>query len=464
MNIKQAINSRLKGHYQDAAILLSTSEWAVQEILNNKGLVSLDDLQKLFDFLKINLNCDDKYEVKYELTTEVNNKIFKNYAGYWLEKKKYEVRESTYANYTNLFVNNIIPCLGNVPCDQFNNKLLQMFAYWCHDKGGKDGKGISEHYIKDSLLLIKAVIRDGQEEGIFPEFTFKQIKIPKKLQIETSKQIYTESEYKKIINYILKNISSKSVGILLGIFTGMRIGEICALQFKDIDFDEKIIHVNKTVQRIYNPLDELEPSKIVITPGKTKNSIRDIPITDEMIKILKTIKKEAGYYVLSNSTKPIEPRTYRKFYNKFMKEAGVEPIKFHALRHTFASINIENGTDVKTISDILGHSDIAITLKTYTHTTQKAKAKAIQRFNDMFKNQEEKINFTSKYKGSICCINKHNNKCDFIGTIKEVAEYIAENTSYVCDVINGIKIDDTYDIVPKIEGITHKNGIYMGVL
>lgn len=167
-------------------------------------------------------------------------------------------------------------------------------------------------------------------------------------------------EYKKIIDYILKNISSRSVGILLGIFTGMRIGEICALQFKDIDFDEKIIHVNKTIQRIYNPLDELEPSKIVITPGKTKNSIREIPITDEILKILKTIKINDDYYVLSNSKKAIEPRTYRKFYNKFMNEAGVQPIKFHALRHTFASINIENGVDVKTISDILGHSDISI--------------------------------------------------------------------------------------------------------
>ena len=94
MNIKQAINSRLNGHYQDAAILLSTSEWAVQEILNNKGLVCLDDLQKLFDFLKINLNCDDKYEVKYELTTEVNNKIFKNYAGYWLKKRSMKLEKA----------------------------------------------------------------------------------------------------------------------------------------------------------------------------------------------------------------------------------------------------------------------------------------------------------------------------------------------------------------------------------
>lgn len=462
MNIKQLINNKLMDHYQDAARVIGTSVWETEQILQGNGVISLDKMQLLFDFLGIKVIEDNNNIPHYELSTEINNKIFKNYAGYWLERKRYEVRESTFANYSNLFVNNIIPCLGNIPCDQFNNKTLQMFAYWCHEKGGKDGKGISEHYIKDSLLLVKAVIRDGQEENIFPEFIFKQIKIPKTLQLDDSKQTYTEVEYKKIIDYILKNISSRSVGILLGIFTGMRIGEICALQFKDIDFDEKIIHVNKTIQRIYNPLDEIEPSKIVITPGKTKNSIREIPITDEILKILKAIKIKDDYYVLSNSKKAIEPRTYRKFYNKLMKDVGVQPIKFHALRHTFASINIENGIDVKTISDILGHSDISITLKTYTHTTQRAKVKAIQRFNDMFKTQQEKIEFTTKYKGNLCCINKKNIQCDFIGTIQEVAEYIDMSSKYICNVINGIEDDETYEIVPKIEGITHKNGIYLG--
>lgn len=463
MKIKDLIQNKINNNYKEVATILETSEWQTEEIIKNSGEICLDKLQKLFDYLGIDLIDDPSKIIKYELSTEINNKIFKNYAGYWLERKKYEVRESTFANYTNLFVNNIIPCLGDIPCDQFNNKLLQMFAYWCKDKGGKEGKGISEHYIKDSLLLVKAVIRDGQDEGIFPDFAFKQIKIPKTLQIETKKQVYTEKEYQKIIDYILKNISPKSVGILLGIYTGMRIGEICALQWKDIDFEEKLINVNKTIQRIYNPLDELEPSKIVITPGKTQNSIRQIPITNDIIKILEAIKSEKEYYVLSNSKKPIEPRTYRKFYNKFMEQTGVEPIKFHALRHTFASINIENGVDVKTISDILGHSDIAITLKTYTHTSQKAKEKAIEKFNNMFKTQEEKIQFTSQYKGNICCINKKNQNCDFIGTIKEVSEYLAEKTKYICDVINGIEEDESYNIIPKIVGITHdEKGNYMG--
>ena len=461
--MKKLLKNKINNNYKLVASIINTSEWGAKEIIENDGQISLDNLQKLFDYLGIELVDDPNKIIKYELSTEVNNKIFKNYAGYWLERKKYEVRESTFANYTNLFINNIIPCLGDIPCEQFNNKLIQMFAYWCKDKGGKDGNGISEHYIKDSLLLVKAVIRDGQDEGVFPDFAFKQIKIPKTLQIETQKQVYTEKEYQKIIDYILKNISSKSVGILLGIYTGMRIGEICALQWKDINFEEQIINVNKTIQRIYNPLDELEPSKIVITPGKTKNSIRQIPITNDIVQILKTIKNEDSFYILSNSKKPIEPRTYRKFYNKFMKETGVEPIKFHALRHTFASINIENGADVKTISDILGHSDIAITLKTYTHTSQKAKEKAIQKFNNMFKTKEEKINFTSNYKGNVCCINKKNGKCDYIGSIKDVSNYLAETSKYICNVINGEEDDETYNIIPKIVGITHdENGNYVG--
>lgn len=461
MEIRKILQKQIAGHFKEVSNIIKTSEWEVIEIINGKGKINLESLQKIFDYFGIEL-IETSKQKKYELSTETNDKTFKNYAGYWLERKKYEIRKSTFANYTNLFMCNIIPCLGDIPCEKFNNQILQMFAYYCHEKGGKKKTGLSEHYIRDLLLLIKSVIRDGQEEGVFPDFAFKPIKIPKKLQLETRKQIYTEKEYKKMIEYILKNINSKSVGILLGIYTGMRIGEICALQFKDIDFDENIIHVNKTIQRIYNPLDELEPSKVIITPGKTKNSIREIPITSEIAEILKTIKKDDEFYVLSNSKKPIEPRTYRKFYDRFMRQAGVEPIKFHALRHTFASISIENGIDVKTISDILGHSDISITLKTYTHTTQKAKQNAIYKFNSMFKTQEDKEEFTSKYKGRVCCINKRNNKCDFIGTIKEVGKYLIMDAKEICDIINGIQVDRTYDIVPKIEGITHKNNIYDG--
>lgn len=463
MKIKELLQSKINNNYKEVATILKTSEWGAEEIITKDGEVSLDILQELFDYLGIDLVDDPSKIMKYELSTEVNQKIFRNYASYWLMKKKYEVRESTFANYCNLLNNTIIPCLGDIPCENFNNKIIQQFAYWAKEKGGVEQKGVSEHYIKDCLLIIKTIIKDGQDENVFPDFGLKRIKVPKTLMIESTKKTYTEEEYKKIIKYILDNISPRSLGVLIGIFTGMRIGEICALKWEDIDFENKLINVNKTAQRIYNPLDEFEKSKIVITPCKTENSQRSVPIAPDLYKMLKTLRTSDSDYVLTGTNKLIEPRTFRKFYTKMMNDCGVTPIKFHSLRHTFASINIENGTDVKTISEILGHSDIAITLQTYTHTSNKAKAKAIDKFNKMFETQEEKVQFTKSYKGNLCCINKKNNKCDFIGSISDVSQYLVETTDYICDVINGIKEDEVYEIVPKIIGITHdEEGNYVG--
>ncbi len=460
--MKELLKKKINANYKEISYILQTSEWGAKEIIENNGETTLNNLTKLFEYLGLKL-IDTNKIIKYELSTEINQKIFRNYASYWLLKKKYEVRESTFANYCNLLNNTIIPCLGDIPCEKFNNKTLQHFAYWAKEKGGVEKKGVSEHYIKDCLLIIKAIIKDGQEEKIFPDFGLKRIKVPKTLMIENAKKTYTEEEYKKIIKYILENISTRSLGILIGIFTGMRIGEICALKWEDIDFKNKLINVNKTVQRIYNPLDEFEKSKIVITPCKTENSQRNIPIAPDLYKILKTLRTTDNDYILTGTNKLIEPRTFRKFYTKMMKECGIIPIKFHSLRHTFASINIENGTDIKTISEILGHSDISITLQTYTHTSNKAKAKAIDKFNKIFKNQSEKEQFVKSYKGNVCCINKRSNKCDFIGSIKNVSEYLAQTSAYVCDVINGIIIDRTYDIVPKIIGITYnENNQYVG--
>lgn len=463
MELRGLIKTKINSNYKKAATILKTSEWGAEEIIEKDGQVSLDRLQELFDYLGIDFVDDKNKIIKHELSTEVNQRIFRNYASYWLLKKKYEVRESTFANYCNLLNNTIIPCLGDIPCESFNNKIIQQFAYWSKEKGGIEQKGVSEHYIKDCLLIIKAIIKDGQDENVFPDFGLKKIKVPKTLMIENTKKTYTEEEYKKIIEYILNNINFKSLGVLIGIFTGMRIGEICALQWKDIDFDNKFINVNKTVQRIYNPLDEFEKSKIVITPCKTENSRRNIPIASDLYKVLKALRASDNDYVLTGTNKLIEPRTFRKFYTKMMTDCGVIPIKFHSLRHTFASINIENGTDVKTISEILGHSDIAITLQTYTHTSNKSKAKAIEKFNNMFKNQDEKVAFTKTYKGNVCCINKKNNRCEFIGSIKDVSRYLVESTDYICAVINGIKDDEVYNIIPKIVGITHtKEDEYVG--
>lgn len=384
MTVKEVLKSKINNGYREVSQILETSEWGAEEIINGSGETSLDNLQKLFDYLGIELVADKSKIIKYELSTEVNKKTFRNYASYWIKTKQFETRETTFGNYCSKLKNHIIPLLGDIPCDKFNNKLLQQFAYWASQKGGANQRGLSEKTIKDTLILIKSIIRDGQEEGVFPDFVIGRTKVPKKLCLETTKKTYTEEEYKKIIKYLLDHMTTQGLGILIGIYTGMRIGEICALKWEDIDLENKLIRVNKTVSRVYNPLfTGKEKCKVVITPGKTQNSRRVIPIADVLYKVLKKMKNKDNYYVTTGTAKSHEPRTYRTHYKNIIDKCGVEYIKFHALRHSFASINIENGTDAKTVSEILGHADISITLQAYTHTSNKAKTKAINKFNNM---------------------------------------------------------------------------------
>lgn len=457
--LKETIEKSINNNYKVAAQEIGISELILKEFIIGNAKINIIDIDKILNVL--NIKIDDskskKIETSLVIREEEKKDKFKFYAVYWLKKKEFEVKKSTYCNYSNLLKNIIIPVLGEIKFDELNGDILQFFIY-----NAQGERNLSEKTTKDCLGIIKQIIIDGQAEGVIPNFAFSKRKLKYKKQelIGNVKKVYTEEEYRKIIQEILKNIDNKKIGILLGLYTGMRIGELCALQFKDIDFKNKVINVTKTLQRTYDPTKDINPSEIQITSTKTTSSTRTIPITNEIAKILEKMNVDNENYVLTGKKKYTEPRTFRRSYQTFMKNIEVEPLKFHSLRHTFASMNIENGADIKTISEILGHSDIETTLKVYTHTSEKAKKKAIDKFERLL--QEKGIKYDAKYKGSICCINRKTGKLDFLGTIKEVADYVGDDTGYVCNCINLIEKDSIYEIVPQIEGITHKNGKYMG--
>ena len=184
---------------------------------------------------------------------------------------------------------------------------------------------------------------------------------------------------KKIINYLQENFTFKNLGIYICLSTGMRIGEICGLLWSDIDVENGIIKVRRTVQRIYVIDGETRHTEILIDTPKTKNSIRDIPMTTELYKIIKPLKKVVNndFYVITNEAKPTEPRTYRNYYERLIKRLGIPKLKFHGLRHSFATRCIESKCDYKTVSVILGHSNISTTLNLYVHPNMEQKKKCI---------------------------------------------------------------------------------------
>lgn len=184
-------------------------------------------------------------------------------------------------------------------------------------------------------------------------------------------EILSQTEQSRLLQYLYDEMDVFKLGIVLCISTGLRLGEICALKWQDIDLERKLLHVNSTVQRI--TVDGRE-TRTDLLEGEPKSvySKREIPLSDELIKLLLPYYKCAGKYVLHNN-KPLDPRTYQNKFQKYLQAADIEHKNFHSLRHTFATNCINSGADIKSLSEILGHSDVKITLNRYVHPTIETK-------------------------------------------------------------------------------------------
>lgn len=290
----------------------------------------------------------------------------------WKEEKKPYVKISTFSAYCLLCDNHLLPYFGNL--DDIIEKDIQEFVLI------KLKNGLSEKTIKDSLIVLKMILKFGDKNGYLKLHTY-DVKFPtshEKKQIE----VLTRENQKKLLDFVRNEFSFKNLGIYICLCTGVRIGELCALKWNDFDLDEKIISIRHTIQRIYL-MDENgnKYTKLIISDPKTKESMRDIPLSSELVKIITPLMKvvNKGFYVLTNDEKPTEPRTYRNYYKRILKKLDIPDIKFHGLRHTFATRCIEANSDYKTVSVILGHSNITTTLNLYVHPNKEQKKKCIDK-------------------------------------------------------------------------------------
>lgn len=297
------------------------------------------------------------------------NNTYKKHVIKWLNEKKSYVKESTYANYSYIVYNYIIPYVGNYNVKKLNKKVFQDLILNLHEKS------LSNKTIKDIIMVIKSSLRKVFEENKIKSFSLKLV-YPKEKNIKTM-NVLSKNEQHILMEYIIKNISDKNVGILLSLLCGLRIGEVCALKWENIDLENKIIHITKTIQRIYIKENNTILSKVVITNPKTIKSNRDIPINDFMYEKLINLRKNDNVFVLSGNAQYIEPRTYRNYFTKILKSLNLRHFKYHALRHTFASNLISLKIDYKTVSELLGHSNISLTLNLYVHPSNQDKLECI---------------------------------------------------------------------------------------
>ena len=217
--------------------------------------------------------------------------------------------------------------------------------------------------MRDIITVFKAMLSYAQEEYGF-KLSLKNVVLPK-VEKKSITRI-SDTEQKRLIGYMKANMSLTAFGIMLSLCMGLRIGEICGLKWEDVDFQHKILHIRRTVQRITSANGNRK-TKIVISAPKSATSFRDIAIPDFLLHYFRMFRDKADYFILSGAEKPVEPRTMQYRYRKILKAAEIKNHNFHKLRHTFATNCAEHGFDVKTLSTLLGHSSVNLTLNRYVH-------------------------------------------------------------------------------------------------
>ena len=299
----------------------------------------------------------------------MSNKTIREIVVAWIEYKRPYVKQSTMAAYVLILENHIIPYFGNT--DSLHEKEVQEFVLQ------KLGSGLSTKSVKDILIVLKMVMKFGVKNEWMNYYEW-DIKYPTS-SVNKELEVLSVANHRTILNYIQGHFTFAGLGIYISLSTGLRIGEICALKWSDINVTDGTITVSRTIERIYIIEGKEKHTELVINSPKTKNSCREIPMSKELLTMIKPLKKVINddFYVLTNDERPTEPRTYRNYYNKLMTKLGIPKLKYHGLRHSFATRCIEAGCDYKTVSVLLGHSNISTTLNLYVHPNMEQKKRCI---------------------------------------------------------------------------------------
>lgn len=301
----------------------------------------------------------------------------KDWLDYWTKSQlKYNIKQRSYISYTAIIEKHLKPNLGNYDLDELSPSVLQNFVTHLLENGNlRTGGKLSNN----SVILIVNVLKQAIKEANLLEITTKdycnRIKMPDMEESHISS--FEKWEQLKIEKYCLNN-KKNYIGIVICLYTGLRIGELLALTWKDIDFGKNTISITKSAYQ--GKIDG--KTQIVISTPKTKNSNRIIPIPKQLSIILRKIKKKSTslYIITTNDNQMIGTRSYQRTFERLLRRLNIKKRNFHSLRHTFATRALEFGIDVKTVSDILGHKNPMITLQRYTHSLMSYKRIMMNKF------------------------------------------------------------------------------------
>lgn len=287
---------------------------------------------------------------------------FAEYCRQWLTMIHPKLKASSYARYHSQVTNHIIPFWGAFCCDSLTVAEMTRFSLFL-----KEEQGLSSKTQKDVLVVLTSILKyAGKFEPGYLHFLPEYPRVARQ-----EMRVLSRQEQSRLVEYLLQDMDYVKFGILLALLTGMRIGEICALQWSNISIQDEKILVRSTMQRIPNENDPTDhKTKIIITTPKTEKSIRTIPMSELAVTLCQKMQcADPRAYVLTGNESYMEPRTLQYRLRKYTADCHLEGVHFHTLRHTFATRCMEVGMETKILSDILGHANISITLDRYVHAS-----------------------------------------------------------------------------------------------
>lgn len=307
------------------------------------------------------------------LSSEV---LFKN----WLEGEiMQKVKPTTYESYYHCVQKYVLPYFQQPANEQLTKDSILGFV-----KMLQEDMTIAETSKARVLSIFKTALKNILQSSQDSFYLLELIKFPKVNYKEV--QVFTMIEQRLMEREVLLSEDIRAIGIILCFYTGIRLGELCALKWTDIDMETGIMSISKTVSRIKTFQAGGKKTELLVGTPKSRKSFRKIPLPSFLLQLLSDNRGTSiddNIYVFSGKTVPVDPRVYQKLFKKILDNAGVKDRKFHTIRHTFATRALELGVDIKTLSEILGHSSVGITLNIYAHSLMDQKKVAIEKFNEM---------------------------------------------------------------------------------
>ena len=305
---------------------------------------------------------------------------FSDMSEMWLCSIQSSVKESTWIKYRNILKCSIVPRLGNTNLSDIDYSSVSALCNELMESGGKNRSGLSTKTVADALSLTKAVIKFASRMKYKTDRTALDVSVKVK---SAPLRVLSVQEEQVLISALSEELNLTGLGVFICLFTGIRVGELCALTWDDIFLENNMIHIHRTMQRIQTP-DSEKKTAILIAEPKSQCSIRDIPIAGTLREKLIQQPVKEGYVLTGNKNKYVEPRTMQNRFKAIVEQCEIRDAHFHTLRHTFATRCIEVGFDVKSLSEILGHANVSITLNRYVHPSMELKQKNMDKLSELF--------------------------------------------------------------------------------